>query len=237
MATWKYTRERLAEAVKTSSTVREVMRKCGAKNLAGGTHAHVSRTIKKLGLDTRHFLGQRSNLGRGCVRRKSADEILVIHRNGQRQRAVQLARALLEIGREYKCYICGLKEWRKKKLVLEIEHKNSDFENDERENLEFICPNCHSQTLTFCRGAEKEQIKLPRPKKPRSSRKRVNTRNSSDDGYWRTRDKVSSRKVVRPTVEELTMKIESMPMVQIGKLYGVSDNAVRKWAKRYGIEL
>lgn len=45
----------------------------------------------------------------------------------------------------------------------------------------------------------------------------------------------SARKVTRPTKEELAELIESTSWVGIGRLYGVSDNAVRKWAKSYGI--
>ena len=35
-------------------------------------------------------------------------------------------------------------------------------------------------------------------------------------------------------LEEL---INTMPMTKIGTKYGVSDNAVKKWARSYGIEL
>ena len=42
---------------------------------------------------------------------------------------------------------------------------------------------------------------------------------------------VRSRKVVRPTKEQLELDILNMSMVAIGKKYGVSDNAVRKWIK------
>ena len=47
---------------------------------------------------------------------------------------------------------------------------------------------------------------------------------------------LNGRKVDRPSKEELDMLIESMPMTKIGERYGVSDNAVRKWAKTYGIK-
>jgi hypothetical protein len=47
-----------------------------------------------------------------------------------------------------------------------------------------------------------------------------------------------SRKVKnRPSKEELQAMINTTPMLQIGKNFGVSDNAVRKWAKYYEIEL
>jgi hypothetical protein len=46
----------------------------------------------------------------------------------------------------------------------------------------------------------------------------------------------SSRKVkIRPTKEELILKLAKTSMVAIGKEYNVSDNAVRKWAKQYQI--
>lgn len=236
MANLKYTQEILAKAVSESLTMREALRKCGVPNLSGGTYHYVTKRIKAYGIDTSHFVGQRWNLGKHFpATRKSITEILVYHSDGCRQRSKYLMRALLETGREYKCFECGLREWRKKRIVLEIEHKDADFQNDKEDNLEFICPNCHSQTNTFCRGKEKP----PKPenlKKERRGRKRKE-RHPSKDGYWRTRDKVDQRKVVRPEPCELLSLMQKMPMVKIGKMYGVSDNAVRKWAKRYGIDI
>ena len=44
----------------------------------------------------------------------------------------------------------------------------------------------------------------------------------------------SQRKVKRPTKEELKILIdEKVSWLQMGKMFGVSDNAVRKWAKKY----
>jgi len=54
--------------------------------------------------------------------------------------------------RGYKCEGCGLSEWRGNRLVLELEHKNGDRKDNTRENLELLCPNCHSQTPTWRRG-------------------------------------------------------------------------------------
>jgi len=44
---------------------------------------------------------------------------------------------------------------------------------------------------------------------------------------------LSSRKVVRPSKQQLKLDIKELPYTKIGKKYGVSDNAVRKWAKQY----
>lgn len=50
---------------------------------------------------------------------------------------------------EYKCNKCGIKDWNGKNITLEIEHKDGDNWNNKQNNLELLCPNCHSQTLTF----------------------------------------------------------------------------------------
>lgn len=44
------------------------------------------------------------------------------------------------------CLECGIGEWRGKHLSLEIDHKDGNHNNNKRENLVAICPNCHSLT-------------------------------------------------------------------------------------------
>lgn len=52
------------------------------------------------------------------------------------------------------CAKCGISEWLGVKLVLELEHKDGNNQNNARENLEGLCPNCHSITDTW-RGRNK----------------------------------------------------------------------------------
>ena len=46
-----------------------------------------------------------------------------------------------------------------------------------------------------------------------------------------------AKKVERPTKEELVKEITSLGFVGTGKKYGVSDNAIRKWCKSYGLSI
>ena len=58
-----------------------------------------------------------------------------------------------------KCNHCGLSEWNNLPIVLELEHKDGNNKNNSRDNLECICPNCHSQTKTW-RGRNNRGIKI-----------------------------------------------------------------------------
>ena len=58
-----------------------------------------------------------------------------------------------------KCNKCGLSEWLGESLVLELEHKDGNHFNNERSNLEMLCPNCHSLTSTW-RGRNKKERKM-----------------------------------------------------------------------------
>jgi len=45
--------------------------------------------------------------------------------------------------------------------------------------------------------------------------------------------RLSSRKVCRPSLEDLKQDLSNSTYVAVGKKYGVSDNAIRKWIKAY----
>jgi hypothetical protein len=139
----------LRRLVAESYSVKEVMQKAGYAP-AGGSHAALSRRIKQLKIDTSHFAWRPNRSG---SRRKTAAEILIVLPPGSfRGRPEQLRRALLEVGRSYKCAECGLPPvWRGKPLRLQVEHINGDRLDCRAENLCFMCPNCHTQTETYAR--------------------------------------------------------------------------------------
>lgn len=57
-----------------------------------------------------------------------------------------------------KCNKCKNDEWLGQKITLELEHKDGNHSNNNRENLEMLCPNCHSYTKTW-RGRNKNNNK------------------------------------------------------------------------------
>ncbi|PZR55165.1 HNH endonuclease [Xylanimonas oleitrophica] len=144
----KYSPELLAEAAASSDSVAGVLRFLGLIQ-AGGTHAHISRRLKALGIDTSHF--RRDQGGRKRVNRLEACQVLVLDPTATKRRdPKRLRRALLEIGREYACEVCGCDgRWQGLPLTLHVDHISGDFRDNRQENLRFLCPNCHAQTPTF----------------------------------------------------------------------------------------
>lgn len=147
----KYFDADIIEAVKTNVSCQGVMRTLGIKYLSGGMHSLIKNRIKKLGISTKHFLGSGSNSGpnhKGGPRKLSAKDVLVKNRKNDfaREKLTALRRALSEVGIKLVCNSCGISDtWNNKKLVLEINHKNGNFIDNRIENLEYLCPNCHSQ--------------------------------------------------------------------------------------------
>lgn len=131
-----------------------VMRTLGASMTSGALRTYLIGRIKYYGIDNSHFLGQAWNHGKNHVggsAKKTPQQILIVQINGVRARGKLLKRALLEIGREYKCNACRLSKWRNRGIRLEVEHINSNPLDNRAENLCFLCPNCHSQTENYCK--------------------------------------------------------------------------------------
>ena len=64
----------------------------------------------------------------------------------------------------YVCSNCGISHWCGAPLILHIHHKDGERKNNEESNLCLLCPNCHSQTKTWCgkklAGAKRPDLSL-----------------------------------------------------------------------------
>nr|WP_285185956.1 HNH endonuclease [Rhodococcus sp. MEB041] len=146
----KYSEARLRDAVARSVSVAGVLRHLGITP-AGGSHAHISRRIRRLGIDTAHFTGQAHRRGQSAANRHSAADILVIRpRGAARAKPHHLRRALRESGVPESCAGCGLGgTWNGAPLRLHVDHIDGNNLDCRLVNLRFLCPNCHSQTSTW----------------------------------------------------------------------------------------
>ena len=151
-----------------------------------------------------------------------------------------------------KCSKCG---YCKNYSALEFHHvdpsqKDFDFNTGRRRSWDkllvelkkciLLCSNCHKEEHhpdTILEGdAPQANVILNIGPKPTGKCLSCNTDVFGTKYCSQTCFKNSRRKAKRPTREELEELIKTTPFLQIGKMYGVSDNAIRKWADHYGIQ-
>jgi len=51
---------------------------------------------------------------------------------------------------ENKCSVCGISEWNGSPIGMHLDHINGISTDHRIDNLRMLCPNCHSQTDTYC---------------------------------------------------------------------------------------
>lgn len=152
----------------------------------------------------------------------------------------------------YICSICGLENvWEGKKLTLQLDHIDGNYNNNKLENLRFLCPNCHSQTDTYGAHNQKNPLrdlhidrihtnnyhKLEKIKqKCISCHSEIVTK--SKTGYCLPCSRMRSPRKVenRPSLETLLKLLETETYLTVGEMFGVSDVLIRKWIRKYGAE-
>ncbi|MGH2968468.1 MAG: HNH endonuclease [Solirubrobacteraceae bacterium] len=61
-----------------------------------------------------------------------------------------IKRRLVRLGlKQERCETCGISEWLGRPLSLALHHINGNGDDNRLENLQLLCPNCHSQTANF----------------------------------------------------------------------------------------
>lgn len=131
----------------------------------------------------------------------------------------------------YKCGICNICIYNNTHLNLQIDHIDGDRTNNELENLRFLCPNCHSQTDTYC-GKNTDRPHIEKNKCIDCGKEVL--------GQKTTRCHECFSEYTRRNIPPISKVLEifeetGFNFVKTGKYFQVSDNAVRKWLVSAGL--
>jgi hypothetical protein len=141
----RYDTAHLSQLVAESDSFTEVCRKLNKKPV-GGTITNMKLMCQRFGIDYSHMTGRAHLRGRPSTRRTKAEDRLVMGTpTDHRVSAGRLRRSMFDVGFKHSCNVCGISEWNGLSLVLEIDHIDEQYWNNTKENLQFLCPNCHSQ--------------------------------------------------------------------------------------------
>jgi 5-methylcytosine-specific restriction endonuclease McrA len=155
--------DQLTTLVAGSKSYANVLAQLGLPTM-GRAFFELEKRVAALELDTSHFRGQGWSRGETKTSHPSVarlvaqraipiDDVLV--ENAPLVKRTRLVELLTSLGRVYRCAICGIDKWCGKKLVLHLDHINGINNDNRLTNLRFLCPNCHSQTPTYCRRPTK----------------------------------------------------------------------------------
>jgi 5-methylcytosine-specific restriction endonuclease McrA len=233
----KWTEEQFVEAVKNNISIAGVCKELGLNHLAGSNYQSVRKYVKKLKLDISHWKGQgylryQKN---PHVKKQPLEEILT--ENSLYNSFHSLKKRLIEENfKEYKCEICGISNWLEHSISLQLHHLNGNRTDNRLENLQFLCPNCHSQTDNY--GGLNKKIfpeKYPQLCKTCGEEK---TKNKWENCFQCS---VGNRAPNKkhwpfnwPSKEEVEKMVSESSLTEVGKKLGVSTvrNHLRKYQQQ-----
>lgn len=131
--------DEINEMISNKKPLAEICRRFDIKQETLQKHLH------KLGI---HYDGNMHR--KGMSHPEARVDVEKYFKNEKTIAASQLRKILIRDGyKEEKCECCGLSEWMGKKIPLELHHKDFNHYNNNLDNLQILCSNCHMQAHNY----------------------------------------------------------------------------------------
>jgi transposase-like protein len=231
-----YTEREAREAVAASRSYAETLRRLGLR-AAGGNAPLLRKWLERWRISTDHF----DPYARSRGPRQSRIPLEAILIEDSTYPRAKLKRRLYDDGlKKRQCELCGQDElWRGRAMSLILDHVNGVYDDNRLENLRIVCPNCAATLDTHCGRknrlpmAERLCTRCGEEFTPNDRRQRYCSRYCGLRHARSAGPKPALRRVERPPYEQLIHEITETSYVAVGRKYGVSDNAIRKWVRQY----
>jgi len=242
-----YSEEEARTAIAASKSWAESLRALG-RCPTGGAWRVLKKYAEIWEISTDHFDSDAARLNNLKQTQKPLSAVLVERSTYSRN---HLKRRLLAEGlKKPQCELCGLGEmWRGRPMSMILDHVNGVRDDHRLENLRMVCPNCAATLDTHCgrrnriERAMRQCLRCEKTFVPAYARQRYCSRSCGvrwDRSALRGRraglrgvPAPRARKVERPPYKRLLKEIEETSYLAVGRKYGDSDNAVRKWVRFY----
>jgi hypothetical protein len=137
------------------------------------------------------------------------------------------------------CELCGQGEiWRGRRMGLILDHVNGVRDDHRLQNVRIVCPNCNATLDTHCgrknrlHVVERDCLLCGKPFRPKYERHQYCSRECGQRAS-QPGPRPQIRRVERPPYEQLMAELAASNYSAVGRKYGVSDNAIRKWVRAY----
>lgn len=256
-------KELITKIVKENLTKTEILTKLGLSNGCGNNQT-LLKYIRIYNIDISHLSGNEIRITKlkemRAFKTISNEEYFI--NNISRNNNGSKRRILKDNLKEHKCDECNCPpEWNGKTLILQLDHINGDNFDNRLENLRLLCPNCHSQTITFAGKKHKTEIKkeiifdIVEFEKERKAPSKEEIQDSLEKLgikktylYFKMGEKSLERlceyykidlkpfknrfKIDWPNLEEMQKLLLKDNFTNLVKILGVSDKAINKHAEK-----
>ena len=217
--------EYLQFVVSQSSSFADVLRRFEYA-VSSDAYRLLKRTLQRNEIDYSHIsIGVGSNKGRIFGPKKDIREYLI--ENSNTDNAFLKKRLIQEGLMKNECCFCGQEPmWQGKPLSLQLDHMNGNKTDNRLDNLRLLCPNCHTQTETHSGKNRSNKCKDCNKRIGRSTTRCQKCANQS------------MPRLVKFDIDPISLAklVWSKPTVEIAKDFGVSDVAIAKRCRKFGIQ-